>query len=309
MDDTQLELVLNEWEIRDLPTDPREFIVDNLILQRTINIINGPRGCGKSWLAFGLANCAMGRIHVGPWNPILKNVVNVMIVDGELPIDEIISRNISMACGIGGRGKMYFYADAYTQRMGAPHINLCSERIRDYIHEQIHNKKIGMVVFDNLSALCPGIDENDKKEFDDINRWMMDLRYEGVTILEVHHTGKSGDQRGTSAHEDHVDLSLTISRPANYSSKDGCKIIVSPSKDRNFVFKYDNVYLRLKHDDPYGVCEHYPEESNYLILSEFGIEEAKALLKHNPSATEKQALGMGISSSSFFRAKKELKGG
>ena len=50
--------------------------------------------------------------------------------------------------------------------------------------------------------------------------------------MMLHHTGKSGGQRGTSAREDNLDYSIVLKSPTDYVQEDGCRFIVSFTKAR-----------------------------------------------------------------------------
>ena len=47
-----------------------------------------------------------------------------------------------------------------------------------------------------------------------------------------HHTGKTGDQRGTSAREDNIDNSVILLKPLDYVPEDGAKFICHFKKSR-----------------------------------------------------------------------------
>ncbi len=87
-------------------------------------------------------------------------------------------------------------------------------------------------VLDNLASLAGGIDENSSRDWSPINSWLLDLRFAGITTALLHHTGKGGDQRGTSAREDNLDCSLTLRQPPDYVPEDGARFIVSFKKAR-----------------------------------------------------------------------------
>jgi predicted transcriptional regulator len=74
------------------------------------------------------------------------------------------------------------------------------------------------------------LDENSKKEFDQVNQWFLQLRALGITVIFVHHTGKSGnEQRGTSSHEDAIDVSIVLES----KGRDGeANFVVEFSKNR-----------------------------------------------------------------------------
>lgn len=85
---------------------------------------------------------------------------------------------------------------------------------------------------DNIASLTPGIDENSKQEWDPINAWLLDLRFAGISTVLLHHEGKEGKQRGTSAREDNIDISINLQKPCNYSPEEGARFIVHFNKHR-----------------------------------------------------------------------------
>ena len=50
-----------------------------------------------------------------------------------------------------------------------------------------------------------------------VQEWILQLRRRGISVLIVHHAGKGGDQRGTSAKEDVLDTVIKLSRPDDYN--------------------------------------------------------------------------------------------
>jgi putative DNA primase/helicase len=55
----------------------------------------------------------------------------------------------------------------------------------------------------------------------------------GVAVIFVHHSGKGGQQRGTSGREDAVDNILKLSKPENYMDDDGAFFKICFTKARN----------------------------------------------------------------------------
>ena len=62
--------------------------------------------------------------------------------------------------------------------------------------------------------------------------WLLDLRRRGLSVLIVHHAGKNGDQRGTSAKEDIMDTVINLRRPKNYQTEEGARFEVHLTKAR-----------------------------------------------------------------------------
>ena len=66
-----------------------------------------------------------------------------------------------------------------------------------------------LIIFDNLSTLTT-IDENDNSAQTVITAWLMGLRHQQYAVGLVHHTGKSGDQRGASRRKDNLDYTISL---------------------------------------------------------------------------------------------------
>jgi hypothetical protein len=59
------------------------------------------------------------------------------------------------------------------------------------------------------------------------------MRRAGRSVLFVHHSGKSGAQRGSSKREDTLDVSMALKRPADYQAEEGARFEVHFEKYRN----------------------------------------------------------------------------
>jgi hypothetical protein len=61
---------------------------------------------------------------------------------------------------------------------------------------------------------------------------LLELRFAGIATIMLHHVSKDGKQRGTSAREDNLDISLMLKSPSNYVPEDGARFIVHFTKQR-----------------------------------------------------------------------------
>jgi len=89
-----------------------------------------------------------------------------------------------------------------------------------------------VMILDNLASLTFGIDENIKEDYDPINQWLISLRFRGISVIMVHHAGKGGEQRGSSAREDNIDISIELSHPVNYKPEDSAAFNIEFKKAR-----------------------------------------------------------------------------
>lgn len=225
----------------------------------------------------------------------------MLIVDGESQVQLLQRRVAALDMGKDVSHKPHFlhiYSDSLAHNMGIAPTNLLDESWRQSAHSMIHMFDIGVVVLDNLASITPGIDENDKKEFDPVNRWLLNLRSEDVSIIMVHHMGKSGNQRGTSAHEDHVDTALCLERPRGYRDEWGCRFRVHATKDRDYIMQSPSPVLQLM------TLECGRQE--FAVVANTPLDMAAMMLEENPDLTVEMAREAGISRATFFRAKKEL---
>ncbi len=138
--------------------------------------------------------------------------------------------------------------------------DLTDDLFRNLLTKDLLKNDIKFFVIDNLASLTPSIDENQKKEYDPINQWLISLRHKGITTMVIHHTNKSGGQRGTSAREDNIDVSLMLLKPNDYSIRNGARFKIKFTKMRYMVDDYslvDNIECWLKRRDDENGGNHY----------------------------------------------------
>jgi hypothetical protein len=100
--------------------------------------------------------------------------------------------------------------------------------VRDFIEDA------ELVIVDNLSCLArSGGPENDADSWNVLADWALKLRREGVAVLFMHHSGKSGQQRGTSRKEDILNVVINLKHPADYEPEMGATFEVHFEKGRD----------------------------------------------------------------------------
>lgn len=202
-----------------------------VIGEQQIILLPGYRGVGKTFFALSLADAITREKDFGPWKAIES--VPSLYLDGEMAMQDTKQRLLLLNPSDERESPLYLYSDALASRCGVPRANLLNEIWRNEIKRILLKLNIKLFIIDNIASLAPGIDENKKDAWDVVNQWLIELRFAGVTTLLLHHTGKDGkDQRGTSAREDNVDLSILLKRPPDYSPENGADFIVSFSKSR-----------------------------------------------------------------------------
>lgn len=221
-------LDVNELSIIDIP-EKRELIYPWL-KENSINLISGWRGTGKTWFALSLLDAVSNGKPFGPWE--CKTSVPTLIVDGEMPTADIIERAHDLNLNKDRKNPLFIYSDAFANSLGLPRAHLASEAWRTKMKSILLTRKVKLWAIDNLASLASGLDENTKKDWDPINSWLLDLRFAGISTVMLHHVNKDGGQRGTSAREDNLDISILLKTPHDYTPDDGARFIIHFSKAR-----------------------------------------------------------------------------
>ena len=111
---------------------------------------------------------------------------------------------------------------------------------------------IEVVILDNLSTLCRGGRENNADDWQAVQDFLLRLRQMHKTVVLIHHSGKSGQQRGTSRREDVLDTVIALRRPADYSQREGARFEVHFEKARGFYGEDANPFLAHLETDATG---------------------------------------------------------
>jgi transcriptional regulator of acetoin/glycerol metabolism len=87
-------------------------------------------------------------------------------------------------------------------------------------------------VLDNLSSLCRSGKENEAESWLEVQTWALRHRSAGRSVLFIHHSGKGGQQRGTSRREDVLDTVIQLRNPADYEMSEGARFEIVFEKAR-----------------------------------------------------------------------------
>jgi len=231
---------INSWdkavisldEINKMKCPEKKKILYPWLSEQSIVMIAGWRGIGKTWFALSLINAIVHGENFGPW--VTVNPVSCIYIDGEMSLQDIQERIelLNSSAQKEFKARLFFYSDYLANYYSLPKANLLNPEFRNWLKYFCLIENIKLIVIDNLSSLSPGIDENSKKDWDEINQWLLELRFNGLSVIILHHTGKEGQQRGTSSHEDNVDVSIKLELPSNYVPEDGARFIVKFTKTR-----------------------------------------------------------------------------
>jgi hypothetical protein len=223
----------------------KQLILRPWLSEGNLVLIAADRGIGKTWLALSIAAAVTGIISIGDWKSDKSH--RCLYIDGEMSVYELQKRIAELLKNsTGNRSQLSLISADSMKASGKTAPNLGNKQWRNEFLKIIREKNYKVVIIDNLASLTPGIDENKKQDWDQFDQWLLELRALNVAVIMIHHAGKSGEQRGTSAREDHLDVSIKLTRPQGYKTEDGARFDVEFTKSRSFYGKdAGSVRLRL----------------------------------------------------------------
>lgn len=215
---------------------PREMILAPVIPTQGLVMLYAMRGIGKTHVSLSVAlSVATGSAMLGGrWKA--GKARHVLFVDGEMPAVVLQQRLAAMVAGTGQELPEKDFLHIITpdwQELGIP--DLATAEGQAAIEQ--HLQKVELLILDNLSSLCRSGKENEAESWMPVQEWMLSLRKRGISVLLVHHAGKTGSQRGTSKREDLLDSVVALKRPADYEASQGARFEIHYEKARGFQGK------------------------------------------------------------------------
>jgi predicted ATP-dependent serine protease len=201
------------------------------LLACALVMIYGPRGVGKTQLALGLALSLAAGIAFLTWKT--PKSVGVLYVDGEMSLDDLRQR-VQAQAGDHMPTNLFFLTGEMVYHTLDRDLVLTREECRTAIVQILDaHPEIKVVILDNVSCLFSGISEDRKQDWEPINAWLVRLRHRGLSVILIHHAGKTGQQRGTSGREDALDTVIALNWPPNYDPREGCRFHLRFTKSRS----------------------------------------------------------------------------
>ncbi len=195
--------------------EPPEMVLPFLPFPGLIMIF-GRRGCGKSWVLAKLALCLAAGRRFLHWEP--KRPLRVLLIDGEMPRAYVQWRLRQLLGTVDADLPLRILTLAELKTPEGDAINLAMEDHRTMVLEELRSivgldEGVDCMILDNVSSLFVGLKENDNDSWAPINRWLMQLREIALTVVLVHHAGKSGTDggpRGASSIDGALDTTISL---------------------------------------------------------------------------------------------------
>lgn len=220
---------LGDFLALDIP--PRELILAPIIPSQGLAMLYAPAGIGKTFvsLSVALAVATGSETLAGRWTATKRR--RVLFVDGEMSAIALQERLKAMTKKLPPVDADYMrIITPDQQELGIP--DLATEEGQALIEE--HLEGVELLILDNLSSLLRNGRENEAESWLPLQTWLLSLRRRGISVLVVHHAGKSGGQRGTSKKEDLLDTVILLKRPEDYNATAGSHFLVYYQKARGF---------------------------------------------------------------------------
>lgn len=204
-----------------------------MILAKSIGMIAGMRGGGKSWLAMLIAYAISAGKPLDPWG--IGAGLPTLILDGEMRSASLQERLVLIhACNredvsrkAAEKNLHIVSRDCMSVEIGSIDTLEGQRQIDALIPSDIR-----LIIVDNLSAWTSGGRE-DSNSWAGIKTWLIAKRLAGIAVLLIHHAGKNGQQRGSSAHEDLLDYSILLTPLPGSSDRDDTRFSVQHTKLRD----------------------------------------------------------------------------
>lgn len=206
---------------------PRKNLISPWLPSQGLAMVYAARGIGKTHFALGVAYAvASGGSFLGWQAPC---PAGVLYIDGEMPGVVMQERLAGIALSNNKEPSAPFILlTPDLQAGGMPRIDV--EEGQQLI-ESILSEDIKLIVIDNISTLS-GAKENEADGWTPIQAWALRQRAIGRSVLFIHHSGKGGQQRGTSRREDVLDTVISLKRPTDYKSDQGAVFEIHFEKAR-----------------------------------------------------------------------------
>lgn len=180
------------------------------IFESSISMIHAWRGTGKSWYSLSLAYA------IATGGGFLRYEASedprkVLYLDGEMGAYSL-QRRLRTITDING-GECADNLDIVTPKFNKGVLpRLSTPEGREIYTELIKAQESEVIFIDNISRLVGG-DDNDPEIWEPVEDWAIKQKHDGKSIIFIHHSGKSGAQRGTSRREDAIEYTVGLRAP------------------------------------------------------------------------------------------------
>lgn len=193
-------------------------------------------GCGKTFFALNVAYAVASGGHYLHWEAPASRAV--LYCDGEMAAWEMKERLEKIVAAADKRrngnteaaGRNFFGYAAVCQPDGSMYPDLATEEGCRVLLRMAEGRDF--VVLDNLLTTMPSADPNEAESWTAMQQALVEFRKRGTAVLLVHHSGKNGDQLGTSTKTVILNGVMKLQTPPNYDVSEGLHWVLTFEKNR-----------------------------------------------------------------------------
>jgi hypothetical protein len=226
-------VTVHELLTKDLP--PREVLLDPWLLSASLNMIHAWRGVGKTWFTLWIAYALASGGECMGWKA--DKPRGVLYIDGEMPATALQERIAAIGTSMDNEvldPELFRILTPDLQEEGMPDLGTPEGQA---LIDSLVTAKTEVIIIDNLSSLVRSGKENEAEGWLCIQSWSLKQRSAGRSVIFVHHSGKGGQQRGTSKREDLLDCVISLKHPSDYDASEGARFEVNFDKGRHLFGK------------------------------------------------------------------------
>jgi putative DNA primase/helicase len=276
---------------------PREMLLEPILPVQGLAMLHAKRGVGKTHIALGIAVAVASGKDFLRWKT--PGPHKVLFVDGELPasvLQQWVAETVA-AVGADEVGDNLAIITPDLQEYGIPDL----ATVGGQLALEEHIQSADLVILDNLSALVRAGNENEAESWLPLQAWALDLRRRGKSLLFVHHSGRSGNPRGTSKREDLLDTVIALRHSPSYRANEGLHAELHFEKTRHFHGKGAEPFEVEFQAGSDGFCKWVTRD-----LEVPGYEKAAVLFAegYDPLGVKEE---LGVSRATAFRYQKQFR--
>ena len=227
----------------------RGHLLYPILPEQGLVMLFAPTGTGKTYAALSIAYAVASGGEIFSWQS--PGPKPVLYLDGEMSARVMKERLAQIVAGASEEAPSGFFQlltpdlvpDGIMPNLAKPEGWAMLEPLLD---------GIALIVVDNIATLARVGRENEAESWLPVQSWLLVQRRAGRSVLLVHHAGKGGNQRGTSAREDILDTVISLTRPSDYQTSDGARFIVNLTKARGLSGQKANPFEASITEQPTG---------------------------------------------------------
>ncbi|MDA3971996.1 MAG: AAA family ATPase [Desulfobulbaceae bacterium] len=185
-------------------------ILSTWLKEGSINMVSSNPGSLKTWYVMGICKSILTGENFGKWD-VEKEDINILFIDGELHQSNLKTRLVQMNLKENG-DRFHILCKSMVDDKVRGEFDLTYKSFRDYVKNTCIEMDIGLVIFDNMSSLCIGLDDNVKHNWDLISQYFLELRHKNISSIIVEHNNRNSSYRGSSSKLDNLDTHTVIKR-------------------------------------------------------------------------------------------------